>query len=111
MFYDKLHAMYPSYSFHLECLTGTMLDDKRQEILNNFKAHDDPNSVFILSSCKTIQEGVDTYDANGLIWIDPRREYKVIIQNLGRICLKSNKSRNGSVIMPIEIDRYRYSKL
>jgi len=106
---DKLHALYPSYSFHLECLTGTMLDTRRQEILENFKAHDDPNSVFILSSCKTIQEGVDTYDANAVIWIDPRRDYKVIIQNLGRICRKSNKSRNGSVIIPIEIDRYIYS--
>ncbi len=106
---DKLHSMYPSYSFHLECLTGTMLDTRRQKILENFKAHNDPNSVFILSSCKTIQEGIDTYDANALIWIDPRREYKTIIQNLGRICRKSNKSRNGSVIIPIEIDRYIYS--
>ena len=82
----------------------------RNRLLEQFKSHDDPDCLFILSSCMTLREGVDTSDANSLMWVDAKTNYRVVIQNLGRIVRKGNKIQNGSVILPITIDRYIYEQ-
>ena len=78
----------------------------RNRLLEQFKSHDDPDCLFILSSCMTLREGVDTSEANAIMWVDPKKNYRTVIQNLGRIVRKGNKIQNGSVILPITIDRY-----
>ena len=46
------------------------------------------NEIFILASCNTIGEGVDTKDANMTVFVDPKTSVRAIIQNIGRICRK-----------------------
>ena len=46
------------------------------------------NTVIILSTCQTIGEGVDTFDANMCVFIDPKTSHVQIIQNIGRIVRK-----------------------
>ena len=58
----------------------------------------------------TLREGVNTKTANALIWVDPRYTHIMIIQNLGRIIRKHDKTHNGSVIIPVFVDRKFYNQ-
>ena len=91
-------------------LSSNQKKKDRNRLLEQFKTHDDPDCLFILSSCMTLREGVDTSDANSLMWVDPKTNYRMVIQNLGRIVRKGNKIQNGSVILPIKINRYIYEQ-
>ena len=93
-----------------EGLSSNEKKKDRNRLLEQFKTHDDPDCLFILSSCMTLREGVDTSDANSLMWVDPKTNYRMVIQNLGRIVRKGNKIQNGSVILPIKINRYIYEQ-
>jgi superfamily II DNA or RNA helicase len=93
-----------------EGFTGSVDMKYRNKVLEDFKKHDDSNCLFVLSSCMTLREGIDTSNANSLMWVDPKKNYRVVIQNLGRIVRKGNKFRNGSVIIPVTIDKYTYQQ-
>ena len=93
-----------------EGFTGSVDMKYRNKVLEDFKEHDDSDCLFVLSSCMTLREGIDTSDANSLMWVDPKKNYRVVIQNLGRIVRKGNKFRNGSVIIPVTIDKYTYQQ-
>ena len=93
-----------------EGFTGSVDMKYRNKVLEDFKKHDDSNCLFVLSSCMTLREGIDTSNANSLMWVDPKKNYRVVIQNLGRIVRKGNKFRNGSVIIPVTIDKYSYQQ-
>ena len=73
-------------------------------ILQNFDETND-DEIFILSSCKTIGEGIDTKNANMVVFIDPKQSYIEIIQNIGRICRKNEKTtREATVLIPCYIN-------
>lgn len=117
VFEDILEKEYPekkkdlSFSFHIDGLHGEVPEKERREILNRFdREYNDPNCLYILSSCMTLREGVNTKTANALIWVDPRYTKTMIIQNLGRIIRKHDKTQNGSVIIPIFVDRQLYNQ-
>jgi hypothetical protein len=82
----------------------------KTSILNEFdKTKDD--EIYILSSCKTIGEGVDTKNANMVCFIDPKQSYIEIIQNIGRICRKNkNTSAVSTVLVPCYVDINKYNK-
>ena len=113
VFDDILEKEYPekkkeNFSFHIDGLHGEVVEKERREILNRFDhEYNDPNCLYILSSCMTLREGVNTKTANALIWVDPRYNHIMVIQNLGRIVRrKHGETQNGSVILPIFIDRF-----
>ena len=116
VFEDILEKEYPKkkkekLSFHIDGLHGDVPEKERREILHRFdREYNDPNCLYILSSCMTLREGVNTKTANALIWVDPRYTHTMIIQNLGRIIRKHDKTQNGSVIIPIFVDRLFYSQ-
>lgn len=116
VFEDILEKEYPEkkkekFSFHIDGLHGEVPEKHRREILHRFdREYNDPNCLYILSSCMTLREGVNTKTANALIWVDPRYTHTMIIQNLGRIIRKHDKTQNGSVIIPIFLDRQLYSQ-
>lgn len=64
-----------------------------------------PEEIFILSSCKTIGEGVDTKTANMVCFIDPKQSYTEIIQNIGRVCRKNELTQNlSTVLLPVYLN-------
>jgi superfamily II DNA or RNA helicase len=81
----------------------------KDEILDKFdKCGDD--EIYIVSSCRTIGEGVDTKKANMCVFVDPKSSINAIIQNIGRICRKvGHEEKPASVLIPvcINIDKYR----
>ena len=69
-------------------MTGITANTKnRNVILNDFDETED-DEIYILSSCRTIGEGIDTKKANMCVFVDPKQSYRDIIQNIGRILRK-----------------------
>jgi superfamily II DNA or RNA helicase len=81
----------------------------KDEILEKFdKCGDD--EIYIVSSCRTIGEGVDTKKANMCVFVDPKSSINAIIQNIGRICRKvGDEEKPATVLIPvcINIEKYR----
>ncbi len=79
---------------------------KRDIILANFdKTPDD--DIYIISSCETIGEGIDTKNANMCVFADPKSSYVRIIQNIGRIIRLQSKT--STVLIPCWVDREKYA--
>ncbi len=89
-------------------LTGITASTKsRMDILGVFDTTKD-NEIYLLGSCETIGEGVDTKNANMCVFVDPKQSYVKIIQNIGRICRKQVIKRNGTVLIPARVNVEKY---
>jgi superfamily II DNA or RNA helicase len=80
------------------------------KILEQFDNTKD-NEIYILASCKTIGEGVDTKNANMVVFIDPKQSYVEIIQNIGRVCRKNENTKQlATILLPIYVDVNKYKE-
>ena len=88
---------------------GIKADTKgKPKILKDFDETND-DEIYVLASCKTIGEGIDTKKANMICFIDPKQSYTEIIQNIGRVCRKHSKNQNlATILIPISIDFEKY---
>lgn len=77
----------------------------RHNILNRFDTTLD-NEVYIISSCETIGEGIDTKNANMCVFVDPKSSFVKIIQNIGRIIRP--QSKQSTVLIPCWVDKEKY---
>jgi predicted helicase len=82
---------------------------ERKKILNNFDLTPN-NEIYIISSCETIGEGIDTKNANMCVFVDPKSSSVKIIQNIGRIVRKllGIDKPNSTVLIPCWIDKTKY---
>jgi len=87
-------------------LTG--MDKDKNEVLTRFENTKD-DEIFILASCATIGEGVDTKNANMCVFVDPKTSYTTIIQNIGRIVRMNGVSQTATVLIPVYIDVNKYT--
>ncbi len=102
--YPKLKNKYKKIEFK-----GFTANTKNKiKILEEFdKTTDD--EIYILSSCKTIGEGIDTKNANMVVFIDSKQSYVEIIQNIGRVCRKNeNTKNNATILIPSYVDVNKY---
>ena len=92
-------------------LTATIPSKKRKIILDNFDATKD-DEVFVISSCETIGEGIDTKNANMCVFVDPKSSYIKIIQNIGRIVRKivGQDKPNSTILIPCWVDKTKYAE-
>ena len=83
----------------------------RSELLNKFEECRN-DQIFIISSCETIGEGIDTKNANMCVFVDPKTSYVKIIQNIGRIVrIKDGEDiPNSTVLIPCWVDKSKYEK-
>ena len=97
------------YSVDRLTITGLTCNSKnRLSILQEFEDAPD-NHVYILSSCQTIGEGVDTKRANQICFVDPRTSYTTIIQNIGRCCRLPQKDiEKATILIPCYVDANKY---
>jgi superfamily II DNA or RNA helicase len=78
------------------------------KILKEFDETSD-NDIFILASCKTIGEGIDTKNANMVCFVDPKQSYVEIIQNIGRVCRKNETTKKlATILIPAYVDITKY---
>lgn len=90
----------------LDGITGKTKN--RLELLQKFEKTK-CDEVFILASCYTIGEGVDTKNCNHIYFADPRTSYVSITQNIGRCVRKPVKDMpNATVSLHCFIDANRY---
>jgi len=83
---------------------------KRDEILSNFDRKV-TGRIYILSSCRTVGEGIDTKWANMEIPVDPTKSIVYESQKIGRITRKPEENMNNScLVLPVAVDREKYSK-
>ena len=81
----------------------------KDAILSAFDSCSD-DEIYIVSSCRTIGEGVDTKKANMCVFVDPKSSPKDIIQNIGRICRKvaGSDRQPATVLIPVCIGWDKY---
>lgn len=82
---------------------------ERRQILNYFDSCKDKD-VFILSSCETMGEGVDTKNANMCVFVDSKTSVIKIIQNIGRVVRKvfGVDKPHSTILLPIAINKTKY---
>ena len=82
---------------------------ERRQILNDFDSSKDED-IFILSSCETMGEGVDTKNANMCVFVDSKTSVTKIIQNIGRVVRKvfGVDKPHSTILIPIAINKTKY---
>jgi superfamily II DNA or RNA helicase/SAM-dependent methyltransferase len=94
-----------------ESITKETISSERLNILKNFDECKD-DEVFIISSCRTIGEGIDTKRCNHICWADPKKSFVDIIQNIGRGARKKmgdkNDTKKFTISIPVLIDKKKY---
>lgn len=102
--FPKLKDKYKN--IHFKGITANTKN--KTEILYEFdKTPDD--EIYILASCKTIGEGVDTKNANMVVFVDPKQSYIEIVQNIGRVCRKNENTKQlATVLIPCYVDINKY---
>ena len=81
----------------------------KDTILRAFETCAD-DEIYIVSSCRTIGEGVDTKKANMCVFVDPKSSVISIIQNIGRICRKVDGTNRqpATILVPVCIGWEKY---
>ena len=80
---------------------------QRSKILKDMENTPD-GEVYIISSCNTIGEGIDTKACNMCVFVDPKSSHVQIIQNIGRIVRKQKNI--STVLIPCYVDKEKYAK-
>ena len=88
--------------------TAKIKVEDRTETLKRFDSTPD-NEIFIISSCETIGEGIDTKRANMCVFVDPKTSFVKIIQNIGRIVRKpSPEIPQATILLLCWVDKNKY---
>ena len=66
------------------------------------------DQIFLLASCETIGEGVDTKRCNHIVFVDPVKSYVKIVQKLGRCVRRQQNDNPSTVLIPIFLERAKY---
>jgi len=104
-------ATYAQSHIHMVAFTSAIPTKKRATLLKSFDKT--PNhDIYVISSCETIGEGIDTKNANMCVFVDPKSSYVKIIQNIGRIVRKNKgiAKPNSTVLIPCWVDRDKYAE-
>ena len=67
------------------------------------------NEIYIISSCETIGEGVDTKRANICVFADPKASVVKIIQNIGRVVRRNPAHPLSTVLIPCFVNMENYA--
>jgi len=75
------------------------------------KALDDTpnNEIYIIASCETIGEGVDTKKANMCLFADPKSSITKIIQNIGRVVRRNKAHPVSTILIPCWVNMENYA--
>ena len=95
-------------SIKMRAMTSSIPNSKRTSMLKEFD-ETPGDEIYILCSCETIGEGIDTKKANMCVFVDPKSSFVKIIQNIGRIVRKpEGVVNNATILIPCWVDREKY---
>ena len=92
----------------LEGMDGTTPADERKLLLATLDNTPD-NEIYIISSCETIGEGVDTKKANMCVFADPKASVIKIIQNIGRVVRRNSLHPLSAILIPCFVNMENYA--
>ena len=67
------------------------------------------HEIYLIASCETIGEGVDTKHANMVVFVDPKTSNIKIIQNIGRVLRLNRESSYSVVLVPVYVNLENYA--
>jgi len=67
------------------------------------------DEIYLISSCETIGEGVDTKKANMCVFADPKASITKIIQNIGRVVRRNSEHPLSTVLIPCWVNMENYA--
>ena len=107
--FPELMDKHKNTDIKMIALTASIPTKKRASILKSFDKTSNQD-IYIISSCETIGEGIDTKNANMCVFVDPKSSYVKIIQNIGRIVRKNKgiAKPNSTILIPCWVDREKY---
>jgi superfamily II DNA or RNA helicase len=88
-------------------MDGNTPPSERKELLAALDSTPD-NEIYIISSCETIGEGVDTKKANMCVFADPKASIVKIIQNIGRVVRRNSAHPLSTVLIPCWVNMENY---
>jgi superfamily II DNA or RNA helicase len=113
--FDKvLKTEFPEKAGYYKKITFQGMDGKtppseREKMLSDLD--DTPtNEIYIISSCETIGEGVDTKKANMCVFADPKSSIYKIIQNMGRVVRRNPEQPSSTVLIPCWVNLENYAE-
>ena len=106
--YSDKHNYYKKITF--KGMDGKTPALERKKMLQELDETPD-NEIYIISSCETIGEGVDTKKANMCVFVDPKTSITKIIQNIGRVVRRNNDCPMSVCLIPCFIDMNNYSSV
>lgn len=68
------------------------------------------HEIYLISSCETIGEGVDTKRANLCVFVDPKTSTVKLIQNIGRVLRRNEKQPLSTILIPCWINMEHYAE-
>ena len=105
---------FKQYKGHYEKVTmkGVVANTKnRNKIFEQFQNSPD-NEIYVISSCQVMKEGIDTKNANHVVFVDSKNSISSIIQNIGRMLRKTDRTlRPSTLTIPCLIDYEKYRNL
>ena len=83
---------------------------ERDAILADLDTAGNNDDVFVISSCRTIGEGIDTRNATMCVFVDPKSSPVAIIQNIGRIVRRVPGvwRPRSTILIPCVVDGEKY---
>jgi len=113
--FDKVFKTeFPEKAGYYKKITFKGMDGKtppayREKMLSELD--DTPtNEIYIISSCETIGEGVDTKKANMCVFADPKSSIYKIIQNMGRVVRRNPEQPLSTVLIPCWVNLENYAE-
>jgi hypothetical protein len=105
----QLPILAPGIKWRVATLDATTNPRDRVRILDEFDATPD-NEIFILCSCETISEGVDTKRCNLVAFITAVRSYYKIVQKFGRAVRLQPHDRPATILLPFWVDPSQFTE-
>lgn len=90
-------------------MDGNTPSSERKKMLKELDETPD-NEIYIISSCETIGEGVDTKKANMCVFADPKTSVTKIIQNIGRVVRPNKDCPCSTILIPCFVDMEHYAE-
>ena len=104
-FPDK-KGYYTSITF--KGMDGKTPPDERKALLASLDSTPE-HEIYMISSCETIGEGVDTKKANMCVFADPKASIVKIIQNIGRVVRRNSDHPLSTVLIPCWVNMENYA--
>jgi superfamily II DNA or RNA helicase len=105
-----LQALFPDRKVTTRWMDATTSMQDRARFLRELDETPD-DEVYVIHSCETISEGVDTKRCNHVFFCDAAMSYRIAIQKIGR-CVRLREQRHpATVTIPACIPRDEYAAL